>query len=101
VTYRRLTDYPLIVSVGYGANAILAPYRLHRLESIAVGIWLSLLVVIVARLLARHRQRLSRYQNALTATLENMSQGIIMVDRDRNIAVSNNRAGALLGLPPH
>jgi signal transduction histidine kinase/DNA-binding response OmpR family regulator len=57
-------------------------------------------VLIVARLLARHRQRLTRYQNALTVTLENMSQGIIMVDRDRSIAVSNNRAGELLGLPP-
>jgi len=101
VGYRRLADYPLIVSVGYGTNAILAPYRLHRLESIVAGVWLSLLVVIVARLLARHRRRLTRYQNALTATLENMSQGIIMVDRDHSIAVSNNRAGELLGLPPH
>ena len=99
VSYRRLSEYPLIVSVGYGANAILAPYRLHRLEFILAGIWLSLLVLIVARLLARHRRRLTRYQNALAVTLENMSQGIIMVDRDRRIAVSNNRAGELLGLP--
>jgi signal transduction histidine kinase/AmiR/NasT family two-component response regulator/HPt (histidine-containing phosphotransfer) domain-containing protein len=101
VSYRQLKEYPLIVSVGYDANQVLAPYRLHRLESIAVGVCLSLLVLAVARLLARHRQRLTRYQSALTATLENMSQGIIMVDRDHRIAVSNGRAGELLGLPPH
>jgi signal transduction histidine kinase/DNA-binding response OmpR family regulator len=100
VSYRHLTEYPLIVSVGYGADQVLAPYRLHRLESIAVGIGLSLLVLAVARLLERHRRRLTRYQNALTATLENISQGIIMVERDHRIAVINGRAGELLGLPP-
>ena len=59
-----------------------------------------MLAIGAGLLLARHRRRLTRYQDALTATLGNMSQGIIMVDRDRRIAVINRRVGELLGLPP-
>jgi signal transduction histidine kinase/CheY-like chemotaxis protein len=100
VSYRRLADYPLIVAVGYGTDAEFAPYRLHRFQSIVVGLGLSGLAIGAGLLLARHRRRLTRYQDALTATLGNMSQGIIMVDRDRRVAVINRRVGELLGLPP-
>ncbi len=75
-------------------------YRLHRLQSIVAGLGLSGLVIGTGLLLARHRRRLTRYQDALTATLANMSQGIIMVDRDRRVAVINGRVSELLGLPP-
>ncbi len=101
VSYRRVAGYPLVVAVGYGANEVFAPYRLHRLEYMLAGAGLSVFVVSVGLLLARHRRRLARYQGALTATLENMSQGIIMVDRDGQVAVINRRVGELLGLPPH
>jgi signal transduction histidine kinase/ActR/RegA family two-component response regulator/HPt (histidine-containing phosphotransfer) domain-containing protein len=100
VSYRRLADYPLIVAVGYGTESEFAPYRLHRFQSIVGGLGLSVLAIGAGLLLARHRRRLTRYQDALTATLGNMSQGIIMVDRDRRIAVINRRVGELLGLPP-
>jgi signal transduction histidine kinase/DNA-binding response OmpR family regulator len=100
VSYRRFADYPLIVAVGYEANQFMAPYRLHRLEYILAGTLLSVLVAYVGLLLARHRKRLARYQDALTVTLENMSQGIIMVAPDRRVAVINRRVGELLDLPP-
>lgn len=100
VSYRRLADYPLIVAVGYSTEAVFAPYRLHRFQSIVAGLGLSGLAIGAGLLLARHRRRLTRYQAALTATLGNMSQGIIMVDRDRRVAVINQRVGELLGLPP-
>jgi two-component system, sensor histidine kinase len=67
ISYRRLVDYPLVVAVGYGANEFMAPYRLHRLEYILAGIWLSLLVVYVGLLLARHRERLARMVRDLAA----------------------------------
>ena len=53
----------------------------------------------VGLLLALHRRRLAGYQEALAATLANMSQGIIMIDRNRRVAVINRRVGELLGLP--
>ena len=45
------------------------------------------------------QQQLVRSQEALTDTLENMSQGIFMVDAERKFAVFNRRATELLGLP--
>jgi signal transduction histidine kinase/DNA-binding response OmpR family regulator len=78
---------------------VFALYRLHRLQYIIGGIALSVLVVAVGMLMASHRRRLARYQGALTVTLENMRQGIIMVDRDQHVAVINRRVGELLGLP--
>lgn len=100
VSYRALASYPLVVAVGYGTDAAFAGYRLHRLEYLLAGTGLSVLVLSVGLLLARHRRRLNRYQEALTATLANMSQGIVMVDRNRRLAVVNRRVGELLGLPP-
>jgi signal transduction histidine kinase/CheY-like chemotaxis protein/HPt (histidine-containing phosphotransfer) domain-containing protein len=100
VSYRRLADYPLVVSVGYGSDEVFAPYRDHRVHYIVAGLGLSALVVFISILLAIQRRRLAGWQNRLTVTLENMSQGIIMVDRDRRVGVINRRAGELLGLPP-
>lgn len=100
VSYRRVAGYPLVVAVGYGTAEVFADYRLHRVEYIAAGAGLSVLVLAVGSLLGRHRRRLAGYQNALTATLENMSQGIIMVDHERRVPVINRRVGELLGLPP-
>ena len=100
VSYRRLAAYPLVVAVGLGADEVFANYRLHRAEYIAAGAGLSALVLAVGLMLAGHRHRLAGYQDALTATLDNMSQGIIMVDQDRRVPVINRRVGVLLGLPP-
>src|SRR5262249_34856199 len=99
ISYRRLADHPLVLSVGTGTNEVFALYRLHRLQYIVGGIVLSVLVVSAGGLMASHRRSLARYQDALTATLENMRQGIIMVDRDQQVAVINRRVGELLGLP--
>lgn len=100
VSYRGLADYKLIVAVGYGTDEMFATYRLHRFQYVVAGIGLSALVLCAGILLSSHRRSLAAYQSALTATLENMSQGIIMVGADRRIAVINRRAGELLGLPP-
>ncbi len=100
VSYRRLADYPLIVLVGYGSEEVFAPYRQHRFQYVAAGTGLSALVLCIGIILAIHRRRLAHYQDRLTATLENMSQGIIMVDRDRRVGVINRRVRDLLGLPP-
>lgn len=50
-------------------------------------------------LLEASEERLTRTSQILRTTLENMNQGIIMVDSAGIVAVSNRRAGVLLGLP--
>jgi len=49
--------------------------------------------------LARRTEELDLIRETLEAILENMSQGIIKVDAERNIRFFNRRAIALLGLP--
>ena len=82
VSYRRLVAYPLVVSVGLDTEEVFAARHLHRVEYAAAGVGLSLLVLFVGGLLPRNRRLIAGYQNALTATLENISQRIIMVDRE-------------------
>ncbi len=65
VSYRRLADYPLVVSVGYGSDEVFAPYRDHRVHYIVAGLGLSALVVFISILLAIHRRRLAGWQNSV------------------------------------
>ncbi|MBI3523456.1 MAG: PAS domain S-box protein [Betaproteobacteria bacterium] len=46
------------------------------------------------------QQELARKLDILRLTLENMDQGIVMVDREQNILASNRKYYKLFGLPP-
>ena len=99
LSFRRVPDYPLTVAVGVAIVEVLADYRRERTEYLAVGGVVTLLVIAAGVLLVRQRDRLVRSQIALTATLENISQGILMADTDGRVAVFNQRALQLLDLP--
>ena len=98
-SYRRLQKYPLAVVVGVAAEDVFATYDQDRALYIAAGSALTAVVILVGALLAIQRQRRLRSQAVLTATLENISQGIMMVDEHGKVPVINGRAMALLGLP--
>ncbi|MBV9785929.1 MAG: EAL domain-containing protein [Acidisphaera sp.] len=99
-SFRKLTRYPLIVSVGLDLADVLATYRRDKRQYVGVGTCLTFLVLIVGGLMVRHKRRLAYSQQALKDTLENISQGILMVDKHRRAPVINRRAAELLGLPP-
>ena len=106
-SFRRLSRYGLVLAVALDRDDVLAEFREGRQRYLAGGIALTVLLLLVGWLLIRHKQRLLRTraelllsQSVLTDTLENMTQGIIMVDADRRIPVINRRAIELLGLPP-
>ena len=99
LSFRRVTDYPLTVAVGLALDEVYAGYERERVEYFGVGACLTLLVLAVGAVLVRQRARLVRSQMALTATLENISQGILMKDADGRVPVINHRAAELLGLP--
>jgi two-component system sensor kinase FixL len=67
---------------------------------VAIGLGISALVVLFGQSLIRSTQRLRDSQRALSATLENMNQGIIMIDAQGHVPVINQRAVELLDLPP-
>jgi len=99
-SFRRMTGYPLIVSVGLNARDVYAAYNRSRAQYLVFGGCLTILVLVVACLLVQHKRRLFRSQQALTDALENISQGIMMVDAQRRALVINRRASELLSLPP-
>jgi signal transduction histidine kinase/DNA-binding NarL/FixJ family response regulator len=65
-----------------------------------LAVAIVVMVALASTLLLRQRHALQRSQAVLRATLENISQGIVMTDPQGRIAVINARAQHLLGLPP-
>jgi len=99
VSFCEVEGLPLIVAVGQDTDTVLAEWYKLRRNTLAAGSGFTLLTLALGVLLERHRQRRSESQAALAATLENISQGILMVDRENRIAVLNRRAMVLLDLP--
>jgi signal transduction histidine kinase/ActR/RegA family two-component response regulator len=99
VSYRRLDHYPLVLAVGLADDDVFAALRRDVLIYLAVGMALSCGILAVGIVLARQRRRLLNSRQALGATLENISQGIMMIDADGAVPVINQRAVSLLGLP--
>jgi signal transduction histidine kinase/ActR/RegA family two-component response regulator len=99
ISYRRLERYPLVLAVGLADADVFAAFRRDVLIYLGVGVALTLGILTVGVVLARQRRRLLNSRQALGATLENISQGIMMIDVDGSVPVINQRAVNLLGLP--
>jgi signal transduction histidine kinase/CheY-like chemotaxis protein len=65
-----------------------------------LAIAIVVMVALASTLLLRQRGSLKRSQTILRATLENISQGIVMIDPAGRVAVINQQAVRLLDLPP-
>ncbi|HLJ21827.1 MAG TPA: ATP-binding protein [Stellaceae bacterium] len=112
-SYRGVKGLPLIVAVGLAKDEVFASYEQRRRAYLEEGNALSGLLLIISGLIAWHQRGLQRSREQLKAsearaaeksallevTLENMSQGILMVDAARNVQVCNRRAMELLDLP--
>ncbi|HEY6257543.1 MAG TPA: diguanylate cyclase [Xanthobacteraceae bacterium] len=113
ISYRVVKGYPLVVYVGQAQQEVLANYWHYRRSYFGMADLATILIVFVMGVAVRYRGKLNATQDALQAseararakslelevTLEHMSQGIMMVDADRNIIVMNARVIELLGLP--
>ncbi len=113
LSYRKVAGLPLVVVVGLGEDEVLAPFLGDALKYIAAGFAITILVIVVMLANIRHRQSLSHAYMALRrseiiaqarktelrSALENIEQGIFMVDADGMVNVINRRAVELLDLP--
>jgi signal transduction histidine kinase/ActR/RegA family two-component response regulator len=97
---RRLESYPLTVSVGLAVQDVFAAYERNQRLYLFAGFLLTLAGIAAGYVMLRQQSFILESRQALAATLENMSQGIMMVDAEGNLPVINQRAIALLGLPP-
>ena len=100
VAFRRVGAHPVVVAVEQAVADALARYRDDRAQYLMIGIGLTVLVLCLQAVDMIYRRRVRRFQDALTVTLDNMSQGIIMVDQHQHVPVINRRTAELLGLPP-
>ncbi len=97
---RRLARYPLIVAVGLATEDVFAAYERNQRLYLAAGLVLSGVGIVAGMVILRQGKLMRDSRQALALTLENMSQGIAMVRADGTIAVLNQRAIDILGLPP-
>lgn len=97
---RQLERYPLAVAVGIATDDAFAAYERNKRIYIAAAIILSIVSIGAGLVMLRQRSELLASRQALSVTLENMSQGIAMIDAAGNVPVFNHRAIELLGIPP-
>ncbi len=111
--YRAVADWPLIVVVRVDDTD--ARVRRHEVKAhtrlIATGLTIGVLAVILLGVaywrrfgealtkLTRSRAAAKAATRELELTLNNMAQGILMVDANGQVAVVNQNALTLLGLP--
>jgi len=113
ISYRRVEGLPLAVVVGLAQNEILANYFVNRIRYYGLATGITLLILIVMALSIVHKRKLDRTYDRLRKsetiarergrelrmTLENIDQGIIMVDSRGIIQVINRRTVDMLDLP--
>jgi signal transduction histidine kinase/CheY-like chemotaxis protein len=108
LAYRIVSDLPLAVTVAQSTTQVLARYsRSSRDYRLAAGVLSAMILLaggtVMSHQLISYRARFALRRSAAEqqATLENMGQGIMMIDADGIVAVLNRRAIDLLGLPAH
>jgi diguanylate cyclase (GGDEF)-like protein len=99
VHLRRVRGYPLWVSVSVDMNGIYAGSRTAFRFNALVAAILTLIILLATERILRTEARARQKADQLQLTLENMSQGIMLVTKDREIPIINSRCGELLDLP--
>jgi diguanylate cyclase (GGDEF)-like protein len=99
VSFQRLGQYPLVVLVGYDAERVFRQYRPFRDRGLGIGGAATVIIFGLGMVWIQQRLRSAASRQALLLTLDNMGQGIVMIDADGRIPVVNRRATELLGLP--
>jgi diguanylate cyclase (GGDEF)-like protein len=100
VTIRKVRDNPLWVSVGVDKDEIYkGSWTTLELNAIAAAV-LTLMTLAAMERILRTESKGRREAEQLQLTLENMSQGIMLVTKDLQIPIINRRCAELLDLPP-
>jgi diguanylate cyclase (GGDEF)-like protein len=98
-TIRKVSGHPLWVSVSTGNEDIYRDSSATLNYGVTIGIVLTLIVLAAMEQIFRVEARARQKADQLSLTLENMSQGIMLVTKDQQIPIINQRCADLLGLP--
>jgi diguanylate cyclase (GGDEF)-like protein len=99
VTLRKVAGQPLWVSVSIDMSEIYrGSWSTLQMNAIA-GIILTLILLMAVERVLQTEEGARLKADQLRLTLENMSQGIMLVTKDLQIPIINGRCGELLDLP--
>ena len=98
-SFRHLRDYPLIVMVGFDTDTVFGWYRALRVDALLGGAAVSCAVGLIGFFWVRQKRRSVASRRALSVTLDTISQGVLMVDRQGKVLVINPRVLDLLAGP--
>src|SRR5262249_46625000 len=99
VTIRRVKGHPLWVAVSVDKDDVYKGSWTALQLNVAAGIVLTMIVLAAMERILRTEAKVRQEAEQLQLTLENMSQGIMLVTKDLQIPVINRRCGELLNLP--
>ena len=98
-SFKKIENVPMILYVGLSEKDILASYAKQESDLLGFGFKLSLLAIMIATLSALHRSKLSKTQKILQATMENLQQGIMMIDDKKDILLMNSKLVDMVHIP--
>lgn len=101
ITARQVRGHPLWVTVSTKEADIFKSAWIELWQNVAVVTILTLLVLIALEKILRTEARAAQKAQQLQLTLEHIGQGIMLVTKDRNIPIINQRCAELLQLPQH
>ena len=107
VSYRKVKEFPLIVTVALDPVEVYASFAESRAKLIKAGEVFTAFVFLAIAWASRQKLRLESTQHALIdksetlgSTLANMSQGVIVVDDAGKVVVLNDQALSILEISP-
>jgi diguanylate cyclase (GGDEF)-like protein len=99
VTLRKVRGHPLWVSVSSNKVEIFNDSTAALKLNAAIAFLLTIIILAAVERILKSEDRARLKAQQLQLTLENMSQGIMLVTRDLQIPIINGRCGELLDLP--
>jgi PAS domain S-box-containing protein len=99
LAYRAVPGLPLVILVTHTREEALVPWYDHLRSFGPLVAMLVIVILIGTSLLSRRTRQLATQAALLQATLENIHEGLIVVDRDDRVAICNRKAVELLDLP--
>ena len=99
VSARQVSGYPLWVTVSTKERQIYQPAWSSLRRNVLIATFLTALMLLALERILRAEARAEQKAKQLQLTLEHIGQGIMLVTKDREIPVINQRCAELLALP--
>ena len=100
VTYRTVSDYPLVITVGETEFHVFENANRLMLIYFIIATVLTLVTAFFIAVIVHRQSALESLNTHFDAALGHLSQGISMYDGDHRLVVWNNRFVELYGFPP-